>query len=110
MAVSVSGEDVEAEGELVRHLFLSLLDGAARHDDQAALKITPNQQLLDQQSRHDCLAGAGIVGEQDAQWLARQHLAIDGRDLMRQRLYLGGGDRQIGIELTFAPRVKSSSR
>ncbi len=47
---------------------------------------------------HDGLAGAGIVGEQEPQRLARQHLAIDGGDLVRQRLDLGGADGEIGIE------------
>ena len=42
----VSGEDVEAEGEIVRHLLLPLLDETARRDDQAALKIAADQQLL----------------------------------------------------------------
>ena len=75
-----------------------MLDEAAGRDDQAALKIAADQQLLDQQPRHDRLAGAGIVGEQEPQRLARQHLAINGRDLMRQRLDLGRADGEVGIE------------
>ena len=79
-------------------LVLPLLDQAARGDDQAALEVAADHQLLDEQPGHDGLAGAGIVGEQEAQRLARQHLAVDGRDLVRQRLDLRGADREVGVE------------
>ena len=94
----IAGQDVEAEAEFLGHLVLPLLDQTSGRDDQAALEIAADQQFLDEQSRHDGLAGAGIVGEQEAQRLARQHLAIDGRDLVRQRLDLGGADGEVGIE------------
>ena len=86
------------EAELLGQLVLPLLDQAAGRDDQAALEVAADQQLLDQQPGHDRLAGAGIVGEQEAQRLARQHLAVDRRDLVRQRLDLRGADGQIGVE------------
>ena len=94
----IAGQKVEAQAELLGHFVLPLLDQAARRDDQAALEIAADQQLLDQQPGHDRLAGAGIVGQQEAQRLARQHLAIDGRDLVRQRLDLRRADREIGVE------------
>ena len=94
----VAGQDVEREAELLGHFVLPLLDEAARRDDQATLQVAPDQQLLDQQPRHDRLAGARIVREQEAQRLARQHLAIDGGDLVRQRLDLRRGDRDVGVE------------
>jgi hypothetical protein len=75
-----------------------MLDQASGRDDHAALEIAADEQLLDQQPGHDGLAGAGIVGEQEAQRLARQHLAVNGRDLVRQRFYLRGTDGEIGIE------------
>ena len=90
--------DVEAQAELLGQLVLPLLDEAAGRDDQAALEIAADQQLLDQQPGHDRLAGAGIVGEQEAQRLARQHLAVDGGDLVRQRLDLRRADREVGVE------------
>ena len=37
-------------------------------------------------SRHDRLARARIVGEQEPQRLTRKHRLVDGRDLVRQRL------------------------
>ena len=51
-----------------------------------------------EQAGHDGLAGARIVREQEAQRLARQHLAVDGGDLVRQRLDLRSADGQVGIE------------
>ncbi len=42
-------------------------------------------QLLDQQAGHDRLAGAGVVGQQEAQAGLRQHFEVDGFDLVRQR-------------------------
>ena len=56
------------------------------------------KQFLDEQARHDRLAGAGIVGEEEAQRLTREHLAIDRRDLMRQRLDLRRRDGDVGVE------------
>ena len=47
---------------------------------------------------HDRLAGARVVGQQEAQRLARQHRLVDGRDLVRQRLDERGVDGQHRIE------------
>ena len=89
--------------ELLGQLVLPLLDQAAGRDDEAALEVAADQQLLDQKPGHDGLAGAGIVGEQEAQRLARQHLAVDGGDLVRQRLDQRGRQRQVGIEQVGQP-------
>ena len=43
-------------------------------------------QFLDEEPRHDGLAGAGVIGEQEPQRLPRQHLPVDRGDLMRKRL------------------------
>ena len=94
----VVGEDLERQVEAAVELVLPLLGQAARADDQAALQVAAGDQLLDEQARHDGLAGAGIVGEQEAQRLARQHGLVDGRDLVRQRLDDRGVDRQHRVE------------
>ena len=94
----VAGQDVEREAELLGHFVLPLLDEAARSNDEATFQIAPDQQLLDQQPRHDRLASARVVGEQEAQRLAWKHLAIDGGDLVRQRIDLRRGDRDVGVE------------
>jgi hypothetical protein len=94
---------IEAEAELLSHLVLPLLDKAARRDDEAALEVAPDQQFLDEQPGHDGLAGARIVGEQEAQRLSRQHLAINRRDLVRQCLDLRCGNGEIRVKKVGEP-------
>ena len=62
------------------------------------LQVAARDQLLDEQPGHDRLAGAGIVGEQEAQRLARQHRLVDRGDLVRQRIHERGVDREHRIE------------
>ncbi len=94
----VVGQDLERQMEAPVEFVLPLLDEAAGADDQAALEVAAGDQLLDEQARHDRLAGAGVVGEQEAQRLARQHRLVDGGDLVRQRLDQRGVDREHRIE------------
>ena len=61
----------------------------ARGDDEAALERAADEELADEQPGHDRLAGARVVGEQEAQRLAREHLLVDRGDLVRQRLDRG---------------------
>jgi hypothetical protein len=75
-----------------------LLDEAARRDDEAALKVTADDQLLDEEASHDSFAGARIIGQQEPQRLAWQHLAVDGSDLVRQRINPRAVDGKVGIE------------
>ena len=95
----VPGEDVELQAELLAKLVLPLLDEAPGRHDEAAFQVRTRDQLLDQQSRHDRLARPRIVGEQEAQRLARQHLAVDGGDLVGQRIDAAGVDGEIGVEV-----------
>jgi hypothetical protein len=94
----IARQRVETQTEFLRKFVLPLLDEITGSDDQAAVEIAADQQLLDKQARHDGLAGAGVVGEQEAEWLSRQHLAIDRGDLLRQRLDLRRADRKIRIK------------
>ena len=94
----VVGEDLERQVEAAVELVLPLLGEAAGADDEAALQVAAGDQLLDEQAGHDRLAGAGVVGEQEAQRLARQHRLVDGGDLVRQRLDQRGVDGQHRIE------------
>ena len=48
---------------LLAELVLPLFDEATRRDDQAALQVASGDQLLDEQTGHDGLPGAGIVRE-----------------------------------------------
>ena len=62
----VVGEDVEWELEAPVQLVLPLLGQVARADDEAPLEISADDQLLDEEPGHDRLAGAGIVGKEEA--------------------------------------------
>ncbi len=79
-------------------LVLPLLGKAAGADHEAAPEIAAGDQLLDEQARHDRLARARVVSEQEAERLARQHGLIDGRDLVRQWVHERGMHRQHGVE------------
>ena len=94
----VVGEDLEGQVEAAVELVLPLLGQAAGADDEAALQVAAGDQLLDEQAGHDGLAGAGVVGQQEAQRLARQHGLVDGGDLVRQRLDQRGVHGQHRIE------------
>jgi hypothetical protein len=94
----VVGENLERQVEAPVELVLPLLGETARTHDQAALQIAPGNQLLHQEPGHDRLARAGVVGQQEAQRLARQHRLVDGRDLVRQRLDDRGVHRQHRVE------------
>ena len=94
----VVGEDLEVQVEALVQLILPLLGQAAGTHHQTALQVAAGDQFLHQQSGHDRLAGAGIVGQQEAQRLPRQHRLVHRGDLMRQRLHQRGVHRQRGVE------------
>jgi nitrite reductase/ring-hydroxylating ferredoxin subunit len=77
--------------------YLQAMEGGL-DSNHVSFEVTANQQFLDEQPRHDGLAGARIVGEQETQRLPRQHFAVNGGDLVGQRLDLGGTDGEIRIE------------
>ena len=90
-------DDLKRLVEEPQHLVLPL-NGQGRGDqDEAALDGLPQLQLLDQQTGHDRLAGAGIVREQEAQPRLRQHLQVDRLDLVRQRADAGQTDRELPV-------------
>jgi hypothetical protein len=84
--------------ELRPQLVLPLLDEAARGDDQAALHVPTDGQLLDEEPRHDRLAGPGVIGQKEPQRLAREHLSVDARDLVGERLDVGGMNSEERVE------------
>ena len=49
------------------------------------------------------LPAPGFVGDQEAQRLARKHLAVDGGDLVRQGFDARGVDGEVGIEQVREP-------
>ena len=67
------------------------------------MQVPASDEFLDEQARHDGLAGTGVVGEQKAQRLARQHGLVDGGDLVRVRVDLRGVHRQHRVEQVREP-------
>ena len=94
----VVGEDFEGQLEAAVELVLPLFGEAAGTDDEAALEVAAGDQLLDEEAGHDGLAGARIVGEEEAQGRAGQHGLVDGGDLVGKGLDVGGVDGQQGVE------------
>ena len=62
------------------------------------MEVSPSDQLLDEEARHDRLAGARVVREQEPERLAGQHGFVDGRDLVRERIQERGVDREDRVE------------
>ena len=79
-------------------LVLPLLRETAGTDHQTALQIAAGDQLLDEQPRHDGLAGAQVVGQQEAKRLPRQHGFVHRGDLVRQWLHHRGVHGEHGVE------------
>ena len=79
-------QDVEGQVEPAVELVLPLLRETAGTHDETPLQVSAGDQLLDEQPRHDGLARARVIGEQEAEGLPGQHGFVDRGDLMRQRL------------------------
>jgi hypothetical protein len=77
---------------------LPLLSEIAGAYDHAAVQVAADQQFPDEQTGHDRLACAGVIRQEEPERLPRQHLAIDGSDLMRQRVDHRGVDGEQRIK------------
>ena len=75
-----------------------MLGESAGYDDQAPPQVAAHHEFLDEQSRHDRLAGARVVSQQEAQGPQWQHVAVDRLDLMRQNLDVAGLGGQVRVE------------
>ncbi len=82
----VVGGDLEGQVEALVEFVLPLLGQAPGAHDETARQVAARDELFHEQSGHDCLAGAGVVGQQKAQRLARQHRFVDRGDLVREGL------------------------
>ena len=56
-------------------------------------------QLLEQQPGHDRLAGAGVVGQQEADARQLEEVVVDRLELVGQRIDAGDGEGEVGIVL-----------
>ena len=89
---------MKLQAEFLEKLVAPLLDQAAGRHDEDAVRIGAHDQLADVEPGHDRLACAGVIGQDEAQGLAREHGFIDSGDLVRQRLDIRGVDRHHRVE------------
>jgi hypothetical protein len=94
----IACQKIKPQPELIRQLLLPLFDETPWRDHEAPRQIASDHEFLDQEPCHDRLSRAGIVGEQEPQRLTRQHLAVHGRDLVRQQR---AGTEATGVLLQF---------
>ena len=90
-------DDVERLAEPAQHFVLPLDRQRRRAEDEDAVNGLAEFHFLDEQPGHDRFAGAGVVGEQEAQAGLRQHLHVDRFDLVRQRADAGEADGELAI-------------
>ena len=105
-AQHVAADDLELLAELVLQLALPLEGEVGRRDDQRALDEAADLQLLEQQARHDRLAGAGVVGQQEADARQLQEVVVDGLELVRQRIDAGDREREVRVVLVGEPQAR----
>ena len=67
----VIGHNLKGQLEALREFVLPLLGETAGANNKAPFEVAASDQFLDEQPRHDGLTGTRIVGEEEAQWLAR---------------------------------------
>ena len=90
-------DDVERLAEPAEQFVLPLDRQRGRAEDQDAIDGLAELHLLDQQPRHDRLARAGVVGQQESQTRLRQHPLVDGLDLVRQRADARQADGELPV-------------
>ena len=88
----LAAEDFEAQVELLAQFLAPLLHEPAGSDDDCALAVRAQDQLLQIQPRHDRLARAGVVGQQEPQRDTWQQFIVDRTNLVRQRINVGTVD------------------
>ena len=93
----VAADDLELLAELVRQFALPLERQVGRRDDQRAADQAAGLQFLEQQPGHDRLAGAGVVGQQEADARQLHEVVVDRFELVRQRIDAGDGEREVRV-------------
>ena len=68
-------------------------------DDKDPFGQPAELQFADEQSRHDGLAGAGVVSQQEPDPGELQQVVVNGFKLVRQGVNAGDGQAEVGVEL-----------
>ena len=108
-AQHVAADDVELLAELVLQLALPLEGEVGRRDDQRPLDQAAGLQLLEQQARHDRLAGPGVVGEEEADARQLEEVVVDRLELVRQRIDAGDREGEVRVVLVRPARTRCAS-
>ena len=98
-AKRLAPDDLEALAELVLEFTLPLERQVRRGDDQRPTDQSPSLEFLEQQPRHDRLARAGVVGQEEADAGELEEVVVDGLELMRQGIDPGDRERKVGVVL-----------
>ena len=94
VAQGLPADDLEALAELVLQLPLPLEREVRRSDDQRAPDQAPGLQLLEQQPRHDRLAGARVVGQEEADSGQLEEVVVDRLELVGEGIDAGDRERE----------------
>ena len=92
-------QDDELLVELFLQLALPLKCQVCRADDQDTFGQPAKLQFPDEQPGHDRLAGAGIIGEQEADAGELEQVVVNRLELMRQRIDARDRKAEVRIEL-----------
>jgi len=94
---AVGAQDVEFLVELVGELLAPLERERRGADDQHPVGHAAQAELLVEQAGHDGLAGARVVGEHESQPRLRQHVPVDGDDLVREAAHARHRDGEVRV-------------
>ena len=97
--MSCAFHDEELLVELLLEFPLPLEGEVGRADDQNALGQAAQLQFPDQQAGHDRLAGAGVVGQEEAHAGELQQVVVDRLELVRQGIDARDRQAEVRIEL-----------
>ena len=95
----LAAHHLEGFPELVLHLPLPLEREIRGRNDQRALDETADLELLKEQPSHDRLAGARVVGEQEADAREREEVLVDRLELVGQRVDACDRERKVRVVL-----------
>ena len=82
-----------------RELALPLEGEVRRTHDEDALCEAAQLKFADQQARHDRLAGAGVVREQEPHPRELEQVVVNSLKLVRQRIHAGYRESEVRVEL-----------
>src|SRR3989338_1949348 len=94
---NIAANDLEVLAELILQLALPLEGKTSRRDDKRALDEAADLEFLDQEPRHNCLAGAGVVCQEKTNPWELEKMVVDSFELVRKCVYAGNRQGKVGI-------------